>query len=78
MKPCCSKRTNRHCWKIPFFTGLLAGGIYGMLFTKTAGPELRMKIKKSKKPCADLFIAGAEMDMSFIKWVINAIRKKLS
>ncbi len=55
---------------------MILGGIYGMLFTKIAGSDLRKKLKKSKSPLRDLFIAGAEMDLNFMKWTIEMIRKK--
>lgn len=63
-----------------FLLGLLVGGVYGMLFAKKAGTELRKELQQSKTPLADFLRAGAEMDLSFLgflrKKIKTAIQKK--
>lgn len=65
----CGCRKKGACPVGMFFFGIFLGGIYGMLFTKTAGEDLRKKLKKSKEPCRELFLAGAEMDLEFLKYL---------
>jgi gas vesicle protein len=84
-KPCscsqggsqCGCRKKGACPVGTFVFGLFLGGVYGMLFTKTAGEELRKKLKKSKEPCKDLFLAGAEMDLEFLKYVQEKVAEIL-
>ncbi len=68
-KRCCSSRRSHGCGKTIFLLGIITGGIYGMLFAKTSGDELRTKLKKSKTPILDFIQAGFETDMEFVKYV---------
>lgn len=58
-------------------TGVFIGGVYGMLFTKTSGKELREKLKKSETPSLDLLKAGIDMDMSFLDFVLQKTKTYL-
>lgn len=67
----------KKCALNSFFLGIMAGGIYGMLFAEISGKELRTKLKKSKKPAGELLKAGMDMDMNFFTWLKKTIEEKI-
>jgi hypothetical protein len=77
-KKCCPKKRSHSCAKTAFVAGIMIGGVYGMLFAKTAGKELRTKLKKSKTPMVDFIEAGAEMDLEFVKFIREKVVKYLN
>jgi len=74
---CCHASQKSPCFLPPLLVGIALGGIYGMLFAKTSGDDLRKKLRRSKTPLKDFFLAGMEMDFSFLEWVKKEIEKKL-
>ncbi|QQS59594.1 YtxH domain-containing protein [Candidatus Peregrinibacteria bacterium] len=62
----CNHRHHRN-GKI-LFLGFFLGTIYGMLFVKQAGTELRKKIKDSKVPCHDIIQSATQIDKPFWEW----------
>lgn len=54
--------------QVPAFAlGLLAGGVYGLLYAKSSGQELRSKLKQSDTPFLDFLRAGEEANLEFIE-----------
>ncbi len=70
---CCRARKSHCCGKGIFALGVIAGAVYGMLFAKTSGAELRKKLQKSKTPVQDFVEAGFEMDMEFLQTLKNRV-----
>ena len=72
---CHCRHKCRCCHKGLFALGLILGAVYGLLFAKTSGQELRNKLKKSKAPFLDFVKAGAEADLEFVEYLGEQITK---
>ena len=72
---CQCRKTCRCCHKGLFALGLIMGAVYGLLFAKTSGQELRTKLKKSKTPFLDFVKAGAETDLEFVEYLGEQVAK---
>lgn len=59
----------------PLLFGAALGGIYGMLFAKTAGKDLRDKLKRSETPLLDFLKSSWQADVEFFTVVKEKVRK---